>query len=57
MRGFASKLAALLTLVFLPVIALIAFSLISYGVSLLCYPAGWISGGILLSLAVIDARR
>ena len=57
MRESVSKLAARLRLYFLPVIALVAFALIAFGVSLLCLPAGWITGGLLLLLAVIDARR
>lgn len=59
MLGLPSKLVflAFLRSVFLPVVALVSFALISFGVSLLCYPAGWITGGVLLFLAVLDARR
>jgi hypothetical protein len=53
MRGFVSKLAGYL----LPVAAVAAMGLISYGAYLVYSPAGYIVGGVLLLLAVFDARR
>lgn len=57
MRVYLSRLAALSLAAFPAVAVLIAFGLISYGVSLWSYPAGFVAGGVLLALAVIDARR
>lgn len=56
MRGFVSKLALSLRLVFLPLVVLVAFALIAFGVSLIYFPAGLIVGGLLLVIAAIDAR-
>lgn len=58
MLELPSKLVflAFLRSAFLPVVTLAAFALIAYGVSLLCLPAGFIVGGFLLFLVVLDAR-
>jgi len=53
MRGFISKLAGYL----LQVAAVAGMGLISYGAYLAYPPAGYIVGGVLLLLAVFDARR
>jgi hypothetical protein len=58
MRGFVSRLAAFLRIIFLPVVVLGAFAMISYGLAVwFGNPVGWISGGVFLLIAVIDARR
>lgn len=53
MRGFTSKLAGYI----LPVAAVAAMGLISYGAYLIYSPAGFIVGGALLLLAIFDAGR
>lgn len=53
MRGFISKLAGYI----LPIAAVAGMGLISYGAYLVYSPAGYIVGGVLLLLAVFDARR
>ena len=57
MRASIVRLALYSRLVFLPVVALVAFALVAFGVSLIYVPAGFIVGGVFLVLSVIDARR
>ncbi len=56
MRAFKFDLRAVLA--YLPVIAtLVCMGLIAYGAALIFLPAGFIVGGILGILAVLDSQR
>ncbi len=58
MRAFKFNMARRLILAYLPVIATLVFmGLIAYGAALIYLPAGFIVGGFLGILAVIDSQR